>query len=146
MLPQEFIPITNDPNSNKKRGIRITRFIMDFSSQTMMVTTFLSFFEEDPNEADGYGKRIRMEYERTLTASNVRKVNPANGKMCTPDEQGVYHDVLGNEVQNPAGEYDFYLALAYSMPIVVMDFIKQLIIDEDLLLHTYDSFTIYDGL
>ncbi len=144
MLAQEFIPITNDPNSDKKRAIRISRFIIDFSTETMMITTFLSFFEQDTNETDQYGKKVKLEYEKTLTASNNRKVNPVNGKVCVL-ENDVYKDVDDNVVTNPMGQYEFYLSLAYTMPVIVMELIRQLIIDEDIFFHTYDKFSIYEN-
>jgi hypothetical protein len=148
MLTIDFTPISDDPILSIKRAVSWDSFVVLKKQKLIQLTTNCHYFETDALSLDGYGKEIVTKglkpFERTFYASNERKVNPVNGRVCemkevtlgqnadgTPIREMQMLDILGNQVLNPIGQFDFFLLIVRTQPTVIELIIKDIILQED---------------
>lgn len=144
MITQEYLAISNDNNyPSHKRGVKWIRFIINKEDKIITLITKLAFYELDSNESDEFGKKLKLEFERNLKASNIRTVNQV-GAVVTQNEKGEWIDIQGNVAQAIMGQFDFFEYIAKNQPIQVYPFIDNLILQEDSIYHTYNEFNPYD--
>jgi hypothetical protein len=144
MITQGYLAISNDNNyPTHKRGVKWIRFVINRDSKSIILITKLGFYELDLNESDGFGKKLKLEFERNLTASNVRTVNEI-GAVVTKNENDDWVDSQGNIAQATMGQFDFFEYLAKNQPLQVYPFIDNIILQEDSLYKTYNEFNPYD--
>ncbi len=154
MITQGYIPISDDQTiPQHKRGVKWWRFIIDRESRVMTLITKLAFFEVDTNESDSFGRKLVLEFERNLIASNARKVNEV-GNVVTRyaildgdgNETGeIWKDINGNAANATFGQFDFFEMVASSQPVQVYPFIDSIIIQEDAIYKTYNQFSPYEN-
>lgn len=144
MIAIGYLPISNDNNYPlHKRGVKWVRFVINKETKIITLVTKLSFFEVESNESDGFGRKLKLEFERNLTASNIRVVNQMGG-VVTQNDEGNWVDIQGNIAQATMGQFDFFEYLAKNQPLQVYPFIDSLIMQEDSTYSTYNEFNPYD--
>lgn len=125
------------------KTLTITISIIDKETQTITVITKLAFFESDSNESDGYGKKLKLEFDKNLVASNRRTVNEV-GQVVTKNDQDQWININGDVAQSTVGQFDFFEYIAINQPVQVYPFINNIISQEDSIYRTYDEFNPYE--
>lgn len=159
MLPQHFIPISDSPFSKIKRAITWSNFSVNKDDKSVSMNTSCHFFNSDPKEPDGYGPEMTNQevrsFTRFLVANNNTLVNPATGLHAvlvvdSPEVRNTdgtikdyqvshYEDSLGNIVQSPIGQFDYFFGIIMNTEIKVLPLIIQILQTEDQVYHTYDK-------
>jgi hypothetical protein len=157
MLPPKLIPISDDPVlEGIKRAAYWKTFNVLREEKQVFLFVHCHYFKADPNSPDGYGQEVTTKglkpFERTFVASNVRHVNPMNGKICEEknyivgqDAEGkdIYHkafyDIEGNEVPQPMGQYDFFEFIIMNVPVLINGLIQSIIFEEDKVFNSFDN-------
>lgn len=135
-----LIPISDHPILKLKRKVEWTAFIYSDREAYVKLFTICHHYSnnEDKSYGDPFSSNAIKDFEKILIANNTKMVNPLNGVGCKPDENGIFTDFLGNKVDNPMGQFDFFKLLVTNKTINILAIIESNIIQEDQYFNSYN--------
>lgn len=145
-LPYNFVKIGNSPTNGKYRAIEIVGYNLRMDLNEMRILTKRHFYSQDPsvNINSELTSSDYQVYEHVLTANNDSNhlCDPLTGltvtRVATSDTTFVYKDPNNVTVQNPVGLFEYFKPLL-SQNVALLTLLKQNVLAEDQIYHTWDK-------
>lgn len=134
-----LIDISDHPILGLKRKVSWDTFIYSENEQIIKVFTVCHcYYNDNGRYGEPFMSNIVKDFQRVLIASNIRQVNPLTGDVCNQNDNGIWIDLLGNTIDKPIGQFEFFRLLINNKSVDIPGLIESAIIQEDTYFHNYN--------